>query len=82
MRQMPATNTTVQAMIPEDYRGEMMALYSRTVDGIGLFGAIASGALARSIGAPATVRIGGALCVAASPLFAWHIRKQYRATQK
>lgn len=82
MRQIAATNTSMQAIIPHDYRGRIMTLYSMAVVGNGPFGAIASGALARSISAPATVRIGGALCLAASPIFAWHIRKQYQATDK
>ncbi len=46
-----------------------MALYSMTVVGLGPFGSLAAGALARVWGARATVMLGGALAIAASVIF-------------
>src|SRR5205085_4004064 len=59
MRQMASANTTIQTMIPDEYRGRTMALYAMTVVGLGPFGSLASGALAGGVGARATVALGG-----------------------
>jgi len=41
--------------------------------GVAPFGSLMAGALATRIGAPHTLMIGGAICIAASALFAWHL---------
>ena len=48
MRQLAAANTTIQTLIPDEYRGRTMALYSMTVVGLAPFGSLAAGALAGS----------------------------------
>ena len=50
MRQMASANTTIQTLIPDEYRGRIMALYSMTVVGLGPFGSLAAGALAGRFG--------------------------------
>ena len=75
MRQMASANTTIQTLIPDEYRGRIMALYSMTVVGLGPFGSLAAGALAGRFGARATMAAGGALALAASLVFAWHLRR-------
>lgn len=69
MRQNTAANTLIQILIPDEYRGRIMALYSMTVVGIGPFGSLAAGALAARVGARATVFAGGALLLVTTGLF-------------
>ncbi|MGD0777465.1 MAG: MFS transporter [Candidatus Solibacter sp.] len=75
MRQMASANTTIQTLIPDEYRGRIMALYSMTVVGLGPFGSLAAGALAGRFGARATLAAGGALALAAALVFAWYLRR-------
>ncbi len=69
LRQMAATNTLIQSLIPDHYRGRIMALYTVTVVGLGPFGSLLSGAVAHRFGPPATVAAGGVFCLAAGLLF-------------
>jgi MFS family permease len=69
MVEMGSTNTLIQAMVPENYRGRVMAVYSMMFMGIAPFGALLAGALSRLIGAPATVAAGGLACLAGGALF-------------
>jgi len=75
MRQMASANTTIQTLIPDEYRGRIMALYSMTVVGLGPFGSLAAGALAGRFGARAAVGLGGALALGSSLVFAWYLRR-------
>jgi len=75
MRQMASANTTIQTLIPDEYRGRIMALYSMTVVGLGPFGSLAAGALAGHFGARFTMAAGGVVALAASLTFAWHLRR-------
>jgi MFS family permease len=75
MRQMASANTTIQTLIPDEYRGRIMALYSMTVVGLGPFGSLAAGALAGRYGARATMAAGGVLALVSSTIFAWHLRR-------
>jgi MFS family permease len=75
MRQMASANTTIQTLIPDQYRGRIMALYAMSVVGLGPFGSLAAGALAERFGARATVVAGGVLVLAASAAFAWSLRR-------
>ncbi len=59
MTQMAASNTLIQAMVPDRLRGRTMAVYSMMFMGMAPLGALLSGALAERIGAPWTVAIGG-----------------------
>lgn len=70
MVQMAASNTLIQSMVPDRLRGRVMAVYSMMFMGMAPFGALLSGVLARSLGAPAAVRIGGAACLLGSVTFA------------
>jgi predicted MFS family arabinose efflux permease len=74
MRQNASANTLIQTLIPDEYRGRIMALYSMTVVGIGPFGSIAAGALAGSIGPRMTVLGGGVLALAAAVVFRFQAR--------
>jgi MFS family permease len=76
MRQMAAANTTIQTLIPDEYRGRIMALYAMTVVGLGPFGSLAAGGLAHHFGARPTVALGGLLALTASAIFGWTLRRK------
>jgi predicted MFS family arabinose efflux permease len=76
MRQMASANTTIQTLIPDHYRGRIMALYSMTVVGLGPFGSLAAGALASRLGPRVTVALGGMLAIAAASTFALAQRRR------
>jgi MFS family permease len=61
MRQNASANTLIQTLIPDDYRGRIMALYAMTVVGVGPFGSLAAGALAHRVGARWTLALSGTL---------------------
>lgn len=64
MRQNAATNTLVQTLIPDEYRGRIMALFSMTVIGVLPLGQLAGGLIAEKAGARWTVFLGGLVCLA------------------
>ncbi len=69
MVQMGASNTLIQAMVPDDLRGRVMAVYSMVFMGVAPFGAFLGGVLAEKLGAPLTISSGALGCVAASVFF-------------
>jgi len=69
MRQNAAANTSIQTLIPDEYRGRIMSLYAMTVVGLGPFGSLTAGAVAHAVGARWTVFAGGVLAVAAAWVF-------------
>jgi MFS family permease len=66
---MGASNTLVQAIVPNELRGRVMAAYTMVFLGASPVGALAAGWLSGHIGAQATVALGGMGCVAAAALF-------------
>jgi MFS family permease len=73
MMHLGASNTLIQAMVPDALRGRVMAVYAMVVLGITPFGALLAGSLAERLGAPGTVAIGGVFCIAGSAVFARHL---------
>lgn len=69
MRQSASVNTLVQSLIPDEYRGRVMSLYSMTAIGSLPFGQLAGGAIAEEIGVRWTVFLGAMLCLAAALAF-------------
>jgi MFS family permease len=70
MIEMAASNTLIQAMVPDSLRGRVMAVYSMMFMGMAPIGALIAGALAQRLGAPRTVVIGGAVCIISAAVFA------------
>jgi MFS family permease len=70
MVQVGASNTLIQAMVPDYLRGRAMSVYSMMYIGIGPFGAAAAGFAADGFGARATLLAGAVVCLAASAVFA------------
>jgi MFS family permease len=69
MVEMAASNTLIQSMVPDRLRGRVMAVYSMMFMGMAPVGALFAGAIAAPVGAPQTVAIGGAVCIAGGLMF-------------
>src|SRR5204862_534199 len=69
MVQMAASNTLIQAMVPDRLRGRVMAVYSMMFLGMAPFGALLAGLLAHRLGAPLTVAMGGLVCIGGALIF-------------
>lgn len=61
--QMSSSNTLIQSMVPDELRGRVMSAYSMMFMGMAPAGALLAGGLAGIIGAPATIAVGGAVCI-------------------
>lgn len=70
INQMASSNTLIQSVVPDRFRGRVMALYTMMFMGMAPLGALGAGAAAERWGAPATVAAGGALALAAALVFA------------
>ncbi len=70
MQQMAASNTILQTIVENEKRGRVMSFYAMAFQGVAPFGSLIAGAAAGRIGAPYTLMMGGALCVAGAALFA------------
>ena len=75
LRQMASTNTLIQTLIPDEFRGRIMAMYSMTVVGLVPFGSLLSGAAANRYGPPVTIAAGGVACLLASVLFLARLKR-------
>jgi MFS family permease len=67
--QMSSSNTLIQSMVPDELRGRVMSAYSMMFMGMAPLGALLAGGLAETVGAPATIAIGGAVCIAGALVF-------------
>jgi MFS family permease len=63
------SNTVIQSLVPEDKRARAMSYYTMAFFGAAPFGSLLAGALAHRIGAPHTVFVTGAFCIAGSAWF-------------
>jgi MFS family permease len=70
MLQMASSNTILQTIVDDDKRGRIMSLYTMAFMGTAPFGSFLAGTLAKIIGAPYTVLIGGIFCVLGAYFFA------------
>ena len=70
IQQLAASNTILQTIVEETKRGRVMAFYAMAFQGVAPFGSLLAGALAARIGAPATLMLGGVLCIAGAIQFA------------
>jgi MFS family permease len=60
------SNTIIQTLVPEDKRARVVGYYMMAFFGTAPFGSLLAGALAHRIGAPHTVILTGAVCIAGS----------------
>ena len=70
MMQFTATNTLIQAMVPDQLRGRVMSMYSMMFLGMSPLGSLVAGTMADHIGAPVTVAIGGLASLLGGLVFA------------
>jgi MFS family permease len=73
MVEMASSNTLIQAMVPNELRGRVMAVYSMMFMGMAPFGALFAGSVAERFGAPETVAFGGVVCCVASAVFTFRL---------
>jgi MFS family permease len=67
------SNTIIQSLVPEDKRARAMSYYTMAFFGAAPFGSLLAGALAARIGAPHTVVITGACCIAGAIWFTFEL---------
>jgi MFS family permease len=68
-------NAIIQSLVTEDKRARVMSYYAMAFFGAAPFGSLLAGALAHRMGAPATVILTGASCLAASLWFTFELPK-------
>jgi MFS family permease len=73
MVQMASSNTLIQAMVPDQFRGRVMAVYTMMFLGMAPLGALLAGALAERLGAPLTLALGGVGCMLGAGAFWLHL---------
>ncbi len=75
MLEMSSSNTLIQAMVPDQLRGRVMAVYSMMFMGMAPFGALFAGALADRIGAPLTLTLGAIVALGGAAWFGLSLPK-------
>jgi MFS family permease len=64
-----SSNTIIQTILEEDKRGRVMSFYTMAIMGTSPFGSLLAGGLAKVIGAPYTIMVGGVACVLGALVF-------------
>lgn len=70
MMQMASSNTIVQSIVDDQKRGRVLSLFVMARRGVESLGSLLFGAIANWVGTPATLMIGGAVCLLAVAAFA------------
>jgi MFS family permease len=69
MQGLAASNTVIQTLVSDEMRARVMSYYTMAFVGMAPFGSLLAGGLAHYLGAPHTVMITGAVCIAGSVWF-------------
>jgi MFS family permease len=64
-----ASNTILQTISDDDKRGRVMSFYTMALMGTAPFGSLLAGWLAKMIGTPWTIFIGGVVCLFGAVIF-------------
>jgi len=64
-----SSNTILQTITDDDKRGRVMSFYTMAIMGTAPFGSLLAGALAKLIGTPYTIMIGGLSCITGAFFF-------------
>jgi MFS family permease len=73
MLQMAASNTMIQTIVDDDKRGRVMSIYTMAFMGVAPFGSFIAGSMAKIMGAPHTILIGGTACILGAVLFGFKL---------
>jgi len=65
-----ASNTILQTVVEDRWRGRVMSFYTMAFMGMAPFGSLLAGSLAHRFGAPRTVMLGGSVCILGAAVFA------------
>lgn len=79
------SNTIIQSLVPDEMRARVMGYYTMAFFGAAPFGSLFAGGLAQHIGAPYTVMLTGAFCIAGAAWFSLQlpkIRPEMRASYR
>ena len=68
--QMASSNTLIQTIVDEQFRGRVMGFYTMAIVGTIPVGSLLAGVVAERVGAPLTIRLGGLVCLASAVWFA------------
>jgi MFS family permease len=79
MLQHASSNTMLQSIVKDNMRGRVMSFYTMAFMGTVPFGSLMAGSLAKIIGVPFTILIGGIACVIGAVIY---IRKRDLITQE
>lgn len=75
MLQMASSNTLIQAMVPDELRGRVLAVYTMMFMGMAPLGSLFAGVVAHHVGAPWTLSIGGIAAIVAGSLFLTRLKE-------
>ncbi|GET21480.1 MFS transporter [Prolixibacter denitrificans] len=75
MLTMASSNTVIQTVVDDSKRGRVMSFYAMAFMGTAPFGSLFAGAVAKAVGAPLTLTIGGVAVVLGALLFARQLPK-------
>lgn len=70
MVQVAGSNTLIQTVVDDDKRGRVMSFFTMAFMGMAPFGSLLAGSLASRVGSPATVALGGVVCIVGAAVFA------------
>lgn len=73
--QLASSNIILQIVVTDDKRGRVMSLYTMAFLGMAPFGSLLIGSLTGKIGAPYTLLISGACCLAGALIFASRVSR-------
>jgi MFS family permease len=66
---MASSNTVIQTVVDDNKRGRVMSFYAMAFMGTAPFGSLLSGGLAKIIGTPLTLAVGGVTCIIGALLY-------------
>ena len=69
MLSMASSNTVLQNIVKDDMRGRVMSFFTMAIMGTAPFGSLLAGSVAKHIGVPETIMIGGGFCIIGALLF-------------
>jgi len=81
MVQNVGANTLLQTIVEDDKRGRVMSLYMMSFLGMAPLGSLLAGSVAESIGAPATILIGGSMVIIVAAIFASRVPSLRQSVQ-